>query len=807
MRTLFLFILLAIGLLLGGQTRTDYSIEIVNEQNKRIKGTATVYCSDTTQVVRFVDGKLSFSSERTACNTLEIRSPSYSVYYLDLSDLVQTYKVVLSNNMNEIDEVVLNKNRENTHLLTSVLTGVQHNTIFKGKKTELVNLDRLTTNLNINNFRQIYANVVGLNIWESDASGNQLDIGGRGLSPKRTSNFNTRQNGYDISADALGYPESYYTPPTAALARIEVVRGAASLQFGPQFGGLLNFQIKNLEQRGKYAFETNITGGQYGFISNFTRLMGQTSDGQWTYNFFAKYTQGDEWRPNSEFTNYNAFGSLKFSPFETFSAKLEYSKMYSVSQKPGGLTDRAFNQDPSRSNRTRNWFEIDWNLWALEFEYEFSETQTINSRSFLLNAKRNALGILSSPLRDDRLTDPRDLIAGTFNNYGNETRWMYKYRLGGVYNTTLVGIRYYKGNSELGQGNSKSLEGSDFKFRNPSDLDKSDYDYNNVNWAGFVEHVFRINDQWSVTPGIRGEHILTEADGYYNEIRIHLNGDTLSKNRFVENLSNDRFFFITGIGINYEINKQAEFYVNWSQNYRGINYSDLRVDNPNYRVDENLKDERGYTADLGIKLNGKSYRTELSLYHIRYNDKIGLILRADSGTNIEYRFRTNIADAYIYGIEWSGELNVLPVFAVDWLDGWNLMANVSYTRAKYDSSDRSINGNEVEQVPNLIVRLSQNLKFRSHHLAFNWSFTNRHFTDASNAKFTSNAINGEIPAYAVMDLSYNYAISNYWAMSVDIKNVTDKRYFTRRAESYPGPGIIPASPRMIYLGISFFLGN
>jgi Fe(3+) dicitrate transport protein len=71
-----------------------------------------------------------------------------------------------------------------------------------------------------------------------------LHYGGRGLDPNRTSNFNTRQNGYDISADVLGYPESYYATPEA-LEEIQVIRGAASLQYGTQFGGLVNFKIKS----------------------------------------------------------------------------------------------------------------------------------------------------------------------------------------------------------------------------------------------------------------------------------------------------------------------------------------------------------------------------------------------------------------------------------------------------------------------------------------------------------------------------------------------------------------------------------
>jgi Fe(3+) dicitrate transport protein len=34
-------------------------------------------------------------------------------------------------------------------------------------------------------------------------------------------------------------------PPTEALEEIQVIRGAASLQYGTQFGGLVNFKIKS----------------------------------------------------------------------------------------------------------------------------------------------------------------------------------------------------------------------------------------------------------------------------------------------------------------------------------------------------------------------------------------------------------------------------------------------------------------------------------------------------------------------------------------------------------------------------------
>src|ERR1700709_2461893 len=85
--------------------------------------------------------------------------------------------------------------------------------IYAGKKSEVIVLKDITANTATNNSRQIYSKVARLNISENDGgAGIQLAIGGRGLDPNRTSNFNTRQNGDDISADALGYPQSYHTP-------------------------------------------------------------------------------------------------------------------------------------------------------------------------------------------------------------------------------------------------------------------------------------------------------------------------------------------------------------------------------------------------------------------------------------------------------------------------------------------------------------------------------------------------------------------------------------------------------------------
>lgn len=181
------------------------------------------------------------------------------------------------------------------------LADVENMAIYAGKKNEVVVLSGIDANLATNNSRQIYAKVPGVNIIENDAAGIQLGIATRGLNPNRTTEFNSRQNGYDISADPIGYPESYYTPPSEAIDRIEIVRGAASMQYGTQFGGLLNFQFKKGSPAKKIEFTTRQTGGTYGFFNSFNSIGGQV--GKLNYYGFFTHKQGDGWRQNTGLTS------------------------------------------------------------------------------------------------------------------------------------------------------------------------------------------------------------------------------------------------------------------------------------------------------------------------------------------------------------------------------------------------------------------------------------------------------------------------------------------------------------------------
>lgn len=702
--------------------------------------------------------------------------------------------------MQSLDEVVIEE--EAPVQAFTYLNSVDGNAIYEAKKNEVVVLDNITANIATNNSRQIYGRVAGLNIWESDGAGVQLGIGGRGLSPNRNSNFNTRQNGYDISADALGYPESYYTPPVAAIDRIEIIRGAAGLQYGTQFGGMLNFKFKEGPEDKEVEFTSRQTGGSFGLFNTFNSLGGTV--GKVNYYSFYQYKRSDGWRPNSGLNPHTAYFSARYEVSDKLSIRPQYTFMTYDAQQPGGLTDAQFQQDPRQSNRERNWFKVDWNLFALELDYDLTEKTRINSRFFGLVAGRDALGNLDRIDRPD-FGDNRDLLMDDFKNWGNETRLLHHYTTFGNPSVFLIGTRYYDGFTHRRQGDGPAGDDADFTYLNPNNLEGSDFDLPSKNISVFAENIFNLTDKFSVTPGVRFEHINTSADGYYRTLTTDLAGNVLMDEEITENRSNKRSFVFFGVGASYKPNEDLEVYANFSENYRAINFNDIRVTVGDLRVDENLDDERGYTIDLGLRGKVKYLNFDLSLFYLKYQDRIGNINSSEviPGTNgiarRPIRFRTNIANANIVGVESFAELDVLKLFDEYSPSSLTVFTNVAFINAEYAGSDENETaGNEVELVPSVNLKTGITYGWKNLKASYQLSYVGEHFSDASNAIRTPTAIEGVIPSYHVMDLSLSYAFK-LLQLETGINNLANQMYFTRRATGYPGPGIIPSDGRSFYV--------
>jgi Fe(3+) dicitrate transport protein len=706
----------------------------------------------------------------------------------------------------DLKEVVITDQSEKMNFMR--LRNVEADAIYAAKKSEVIVLSELNANTASNNARQIFSKVAGLNIFENEGAGLQLGIGGRGLNPNRVSNFNTRQNGYDISADALGYPESYYTPPAELIERIEIVRGAASLQYGTQFGGFINFKLKKAKELEGLQISQKNTLASFGLFTSNTSVAYYTK--KWNTYHFYQFKQGSSWREYSNFNQHTYFGNFEFIINEKSKIKIEQTYMHYLAQQPGGLTDAQFANDPSQVYRTRNWFRVNWSLSALTYDYNFNSSWRLNNKFFYLNAQRDALGVLGFINRADPMKE-RDLWTDQYRNFGNETRLLHTFQYKSLPSTFIIGARYYQGNTDRQQGlaNANSTGSkSDFQYLNPESLDYSDFNFPSKNLALFSEFLFNIHPRWSITPGLRYEIIRTASEGYYNDIQRNLAGNIIYKNRVTDNRNSTRNFVLAGLGISFKPKEHNEIYVNISQNYRSINFNDMRVINPNLVVDPNLKDESGMSMDIGFRGNKSNlYSYDFTFFLLKYNDRIGTLLKSDSITYQVYRFRTNVADSRNVGLESFVETNLIGLFKRDAKVKLNYFVNLAFINAVYlDGKEPSIAGNKVEYVPELNFKTGLQLKWNNFSSSLQYSYLSEQFADASNALETSNAVGGIIPAYAIADFSADYQWKSI-RFSAGINNILNELYFTRRADGYPGPGILPADPRTYYVGLQYSIRN
>ena len=745
-----------------------------------------------------------FEIDVEEASVISIFFEEYRVSENSVANLKEDNMIFLEPILEQLDEIEIISRNEKIFSLQR-LNEFEGTTIFEGKKNEVVLVDQSMANLASNNSRQIFSQVAGLNIFQNDDAGIQLNIGGRGLDPNRTSNFNTRQNGYDISADVLGYPESYYIPPSEAIKNIQIVRGAASLQYGTQFGGLVNFVLKEPKVNQEDEIIIRNTIGNNNLYTNFLSYKG--SKNKFRYFAYFNFKQGDGFRENSIFNSKNLFFKSIYDFDSSKKLSMDLTYFTYLSQQAGGLNDVMFKADPFQSNRSRNWFNVDWYLYNLKYEHEITSSNIFSLSLFGLHAVRNALGFRVNRVDQIDSFGPRDLIHGEFNNIGAEIRYLNNYNLFGNESIFVIGSKLYFSNNFSRQGPGSDLSNADFNFYDsefPNYVNQSDYNYPNENISFFIENIIKPTENLSITPGMRLEYIDTNADGSFERIIQDAALNVIQHDTIYENKKNERLFLLSGVGFSYNTANELELYSNFSQNYRSVTFADISTVNPAYAIDPNIQDESGFTFDFGVRGNIKNILSyDVSTFFLSYDNRIGFIQKLFDDGNIK-AYRTNTGDAEIYGLESLLDLNLKKVLNLDNRFIMSSFLNFSLIESSYVSSNEpGIEGKEVEFVPKYNFKTGFKFGYKNFTSYLQYSYLSDQFSDSSNS-ISSNlsGVIGLIPAYDILDFSANYSFKAF-RIETGINNILDNYYFTRRATGYPGPGIIPSPPRNYYCTIQF----
>ena len=664
-----------------------------------------------------------------------------------------------------------------------------------GKRSEAIRLSDIDVNVAEKTPRQVFARIPGVFVYDMDGAGNQINVSTRGLDPHRSWETNIRQNGVITNSDMYGYPASHYSPPMESMERIELVRGTASLQYGAQFGGMLNYVTKGADTSRRFGFETINSLGSFGLVSTYNAIGGRV--GKWTYYGYYHRRRSDGYRQNARSDAEAQLGRLHYQATGRFGITAELGRSTYWYQVPGQLTDAQFAQDPRQSTRSRSYFNPDIYIPSVKLDWQLSDRiHFLWTTSAVLGARNSVLFDRLVTVRDtiSRATGqyaPRQVDVDNFNSYTSELRLVHRYALGNVRATVATGVQLISTDlhrRQLGGGTT----GTDFDLSLTSPF-RRDMHFRSKNMAVFAENQFSLTNRLTISPGIRIENGTTEFRGaidYYDPINLPTNID--------------HKFVLLGVNGQYRINESVSVYGGWSQAYRPVTFKDIIPTSVYERIDKNLKDAHGYNAEIGLNGRWQGLHLSITAFDLLYRNRLGtLLLTNPDGTN--YILRTTIGDSRNTGVEALIETQLLRTSAV-LISGFTSTAfnNARYIngRVAAGGENRTVTGNRVESAPRWTSRNGLTARYGTASLTLQYSYVAETFSDALNTPVPSaNGAVGPVPAYSLWDLNGTWRIKRGLTMRSSVNNLLNRQYFTKRPTFYPGPGVWPSDGRSAVLTV------
>lgn len=703
-------------------------------------------------------------------------------------------------NAQELDSVssrILDSVTIRDNPLKTFLPDVEGVSIFSGKKTNVIELNDGSANLPQNVGRTIFSKIPGVHLWDMDGAGTQMNISTRGTDAHRSIEMNMRQNGYNTNSDLFGYPENHYTVPMQGVKQVQLVRGSAALQFGSQFGGMMNYIMKDGEGTKPFFIESEQTLGSRNFFNSYNAVGG--SKGKVSYYAYYDNRHGDGWRVNSEFKYEAFYANVKYRFSDRGSLTLQFSRMDYTQQIAGGLTDKMFEADPRQSNRGRNFFSPKINVPAMIWDYALGVDTRLQVTANGIWGERSSVQFINTANINDTINtaiksyNPRQVDRDFYGGVTLEAKILHRYSIGSIRSALAGGIRASRQTTDR-QQKGRGTTGSDYDLALTAPYGIN-LKFHTTNFAAFIENQFKLSERILVTPGVRYEVINSELTGMINNAS------------FPVAYKGNRAFPLFGLGGQYLVNGSTQFYANVSQAYRPYLYASITPADQIGVIDPDLKDSKGYDVDAGYRGTvGDFLRFDVNGFYVFYGDKIGKITKtaADHST---YQLTTNIGNSVHQGFEAFINLSLPRAFGGNnSRNDLSVFSSVAFTHARYVSGalsnnvdNISIAGNMVENVPEWNNRFG--LEFRGGGLrtTFQVSNVSRQFSDANNTVSVSTGAVGLIPSYCLLDWSLDYSFMKSYHIGVGINNLADTVYFSRRINMYPGPGILPGDGRTYYL--------
>ncbi len=632
--------------------------------------------------------------------------------------------------------------------------------------------------------------VPGLQVRDEEGFGLRPNIGIRGINPTRSSKVLLLEDGIPLTYAPYGDNASYYHPPIERFERLEVLKGGAQIAYGPQtVGGVINYLTPKPPAQPTGSLQ--VTGGNRGYFNGLGSYGGTVGRTGYLFDYMRK--QGDGARENLDFqlndVNAKVVQGVGGSQTWTFRGSY-YGEDSNVTY--SGLRQDEYLANP-RANPFRNdFFYIDRVGASVTQSAAASGGLAVTTNLYWNSFQRDWWRQSSNSAQ--RPNDASDAACGGMANLnttcGNEGRlreyWAWGleprvsmfHRTLGMASETDFGVRAHFENQERLQRNGASPAARDGVLVENNQRANSAY-------SGFVQNRLLLGG-WTVTPGVRIEHVRYERTN-----RLANAGDGVSGDTALTRL-------IPGLGVSHTTGERVTLFAGVHRGFAPPRTEDV-ISNAGGVID--LDPELSWNYEFGARSALRpGVGVDATLFRMDYeNQVIPASLAGGVGAAL-----TNGGSTLHRGIELRAQVDSAPITR----SAHDFYARLSYTYLPVATftgrrlsnisgfSGVSVSGNRLPYAASHNSVVTLGYSHAALDVRVEAAHTGDQFGDDLNTVIpTADGQRGLIPAFTTWNTAVNYTVRRS-TIFVTVKNLTDALFIVDRTR-----GILPGSPRLVQAGI------
>jgi Fe(3+) dicitrate transport protein len=676
--------------------------------------------------------------------------------------------------------------------------------------------------------------VAGVFPRDEEGAGARPNIGIRGLNPVRSTKVLLLEDGIPLAYAPYGDNASYYHPPIERFSRLEVLKGAAQVRFGPQtIGGVVNYITPDVPDR--LAARGTIAVGNRDTLSIDGMVGGRALGGGLLLHVNHKQTDGNRDNQNLRFTDIFLKGSWELGADHGLTLKV--SRFREDSQVTySGLTRAEFDADPRGNPFVNDDFQTErWNA-TLSHRWTLSDALTLRTTAYFHRFSRDWWRQSSnSGQRPNDASDPAcGGMANLLTTCGNEGRlrdydtWGVESRLtldhdvlglGGLGGETEIGVRWHEERQRRRQWN-----GDTPTARTPGTgvnagvLENNERDATGL--SAFMQSRLAFGPI-AIIPGLRAEFIDYARRNLPVDVRAggRPTGAITAPSSGVQSLDK----LLPGIGATWEIAPDVTLYGGVHRGFAPPRVEDI-ITAAGGSVD--LDAELSWNWEAGIRGSiVKGLRGDATVFVMDFDNQIvAQSVAGGIGTTLTSAGRTlhrggevSLTLSSRDGGWTSADTDVFARLAATWVATARYSSTRIATPPCFDGATtgtpvqtgagpvpcgvaRDVEGNRLPYSPEWLVSGAVGVEHKGFTGQVEVVGQSSMFADDVNLiPVTPDGQRGRIGGWAQVNVALSYGPPDgNWELFVSARNLFDRLFIIDRAR-----GALPGQPRMVQAGVTF----